>query len=130
MEILVIDDDDIVLYLNQIFLKENFDNTTIKTFNSASLAIDYLNQEQNSSTEFLVLLDINMPIMSGWDFLDTIQQHAVNPNLHIIMVTSSLDKRDKEKAKLYPRVIDFIEKPINDLVCQKIKLLPSIQHFF
>jgi CheY-like chemotaxis protein len=130
MEILVIDDDDIVLYLNQIFLKENFDNTTIKTFNSASLAIDYLNQEQNSSTEFLVLLDINMPIMSGCDFLDTIQQHAVNPNLHIIMVTSSLDKRDKEKAKLYPRVIDFIEKPINDLVCQKIKLLPSIQHFF
>jgi CheY-like chemotaxis protein len=130
MEILVIDDDAIALYLHQIFLKENFDNTTIKSFNSALLALDYLNKEQHSSTEYLVLLDINMPIMTGWGFLEAMQQHAINLKLHIIMVTSSLDTRDKERAKQYSRVIDFCEKPINDLVCQKIKLLPSIQHFF
>jgi len=128
LEIIVVDDNDIVLFLYEIFLKDNFDGITLKMFNSAENAIDYLCNKEHTATEYLVLLDINMPRMSGWDFIEFMQQLHFYNKMHIVMSTSSIDKKDKEKAGDYSQVIDFFEKPISKEICLKLKTLPAVEH--
>jgi CheY-like chemotaxis protein len=57
------------------------------------------------------MLDINLKDMSAWDFLDQLQQIAA-PCPNVILMTSSVSSANQEKAKEYPQVIGFFEKPI------------------
>jgi len=130
LEIIAIDDDDIVLFLHELYLKENFTSNDIKTFNSAENAIEYFLKKIHHETEYLVVIDINMPRMNGWDFIETIKQLPFYSKMHIVIASASIDVRDKEKANSYSRVIDFCEKPINDELCLKFRGLPGISKFF
>ena len=58
----------------------------------------------------LIFLDLNMPVISGWDLLEKMKKN----NLHhkVVILTSSTNSLDKEHSKKYPNVIDFCEKPI------------------
>lgn len=77
-------------------------------------AIDGLQDLFNDSEEApdLVLLDLNMPIMDGWQFLDEVVK--INPpnEINIFIVSSSIDPADHEKAMSYDVVNGFIVKPI------------------
>lgn len=127
LEIIVIDDDDIVLFLHELFLKESFRGITISMFNSAEAAIDYLSKKELTATVYLVITDINMPRMSGWDFIEAVQQLPVYQMMHIVMATSSIDNHDREKADCYSQVVGFFEKPVSVEVCLKLKELPAIR---
>jgi CheY-like chemotaxis protein len=59
-----------------------------------------------------VVLDINMPVMDGWGLLDIIEADF-DKKIEIIMVTSSVDQGDKDKAASYSKIIDFLEKPFS-----------------
>lgn len=111
-KILVIDDDDEYNFLTEdIFSEMEFDcELSFKLKAEEGLA--YL----ETCKEFpdLILLDINMPIMNGWDFLEEYQRkkyHEKYPTL-IIMTSSSVYREDEIKAKSYPNVIEYIEKPL------------------
>ena len=63
----------------------------------------------------LIFLDINMPMMNGFQFLDNLSEQLIE-FLHsskVVMLSSSVDPRDIEKAKHYPIVKDFISKPLS-----------------
>ena len=71
----------------------------------------------------ILLLDINMPILSGWEVLDKLNFHSekIKNNLSIYMLSSSIDHNDKANANNHPLVSGFIEKPLSiDIV---LKLL-------
>jgi CheY-like chemotaxis protein len=61
-----------------------------------------------------VFLDLNMPGISGWDFLDFFSHfdNNVKSCVHIYIVSSSIDPADKTKALTHPNVISFISKPL------------------
>lgn len=63
-----------------------------------------------------------MPVMNGWDLLDVIHQENFEKEVHVVMVTSSVDASDKEKAFSYSKVIDFVEKPLDEQALQRLKL--------
>lgn len=129
LETLIVDDDNMVVFLNKIAVVESgLDPRPVSVFNGQQ-ALDYISQHQTQDIAFLVLLDINMPEMDGWEFLDAIQTVKFIGPVYVVMVTSSVDNRDRKKAKTYPQVIDYKEKPLSISTCVTIKDLPQVASF-
>ncbi|MBZ9631459.1 response regulator [Salegentibacter sp. LM13S] len=132
LEVLIVDDDQIVVFIQKKMMNNHEIAQNPISFGKAADALDYIIQEQKLSQQkdFLILLDINMPNMNGWDFLKCLESHEQKSKYHVIMVTSSIDRKDKEKAKNFSTVRSFIEKPISASDCDKIKEISEISHFF
>jgi CheY-like chemotaxis protein len=129
LKVIIIDDDDIMVFLQRkLFQKCGLAKNPI-TFKAAPAAIDFLKNE-DIDQHFLILLDINMPGMNGWQFLDILNKMKISKNVFVIMVTSSIDCYDKEKADTFSNVIDFMEKPISIENCSRIKEHMLLKEFF
>lgn len=129
LKVLIIDDDEVVVFIQKKLMAKNEITDCPLVFKRASPALDFIVSEENNK-EFLILLDINMPGMNGWEFLDELNKKSDKERYHVIMVTSSVEQRDKEKASKYCMVREFLEKPITNGSCRKIKNIPEISHFF
>lgn len=112
-EILVVDDDAIFLMLTEKYLQKiNFDNV-IRSFKNGKEVLEHLDSTYSDSIKYIILLDINMPIMNGWEFLDAILTKNYYEDLDIYIVTSSIDLADINKANTYNVVREFISKPLS-----------------
>ncbi|GCD77658.1 response regulator [Thermaurantimonas aggregans] len=125
--VLNVDDDDVTLMLHKMLVKALGFCDEVENFISGESALEYLQSASFSAeSNYIILLDINMPGMSGWDFLDKID-HIDGLKAYVALVTSSIDSRDQEKAKNYKKVIDFFIKPLHknhlSSFFQKVKLL-------
>ncbi|MEX0724280.1 MAG: response regulator [Gracilimonas sp.] len=126
-KVLIVDDNAGVLFLHELMVEESGLSDNIKTFNKAETALNYL---KNSSKQqpVIVFLDINMPVMNGWDFMDHVTKDDSFQHLIVVIVTSSVNKADRIKSKRYSQIIDFVEKPLTLDVCERFKkILP--EHF-
>lgn len=131
LEVIIVDDDQIVVFIQKKMISNHEIASNPVCFNKADAALNYLKEQQQlNKKEFLIFLDINMPNMNGWDFLDCLENNEEKSHYHVVMVTSSINKEDKEEAKKYSMVRLFIEKPIHSSDCEKIKEISEISHFF
>lgn len=126
LKLVMVDDDELVIFLHKMIIDSSGLFLDIKACNSGRAALDYMCEQQADDTFFLVLLDINMPVMNGWDVLDAVQGMPFAGNMRVVMLTSSINTADKEKASKYPQVISFREKPLTVEMCAEIKRLPDI----
>ena len=115
--ILCVDDDPITLMLcKKVIVKASFSNTIITAKNGEE-ALEYFNsilkKEENKLPQ-LIFLDLNMPVMDGWEFLDSFStdKYSEVNSTNVIILSSTIDPEDLEKSKKYPMVIDFLSKPI------------------
>ena len=72
----------------------------------------------------LVFLDLNMPVMDGWEFLDHFSKEEYTSafkNTKVIVLSSTIDPNDIEKSKTYPMVLDFLSKPITKEIVENLK---------
>lgn len=129
LKVIIIDDDEIVLLVERKILQRCGFNQETLTFKSGEAALNFL-KEEDKGQHFLILLDINMPVMNGWEFLTKMEALGRNETIFVIMVTSSIDRFDKEVAQNYKTVIGFIEKPITTENCRNIKDLTQLAEFF
>ncbi|MDP5199563.1 response regulator [Flavobacterium sp. DG2-3] len=118
-QILCIDDDPITLMLcKKVISKSSFSHEVITAQNGEEAlhhfnVLKYTNDKAKIRPE-LIFLDLNMPIMGGWEFLD----HFTSPDykefntVPVIVLSSTIDPEDLAKAKKYPIIIDFLSKPI------------------
>lgn len=113
-KILVVDDSEDVHYILERYLKK--ENIEIFSAYNGREALEFLLSLDNASLEGFppktVLLDVNMPILNGFEFLEKIAQEPMVENMSIIMLTSSTLEADREKASKYPFVKGYIAKPI------------------
>lgn len=120
--IYIIDDDEIFVKITTKLLQLAgiCDNFTV--FKNGQEALDYIKPRLQNSEPLanMTLLDINMPVMDGWEFLDNIQNEKNSEKLNINMISSSIDPLDIEKAKTYSLIQNFLTKPIN---IEKLKTL-------
>jgi CheY-like chemotaxis protein len=116
--ILLVDDDSInnfivINKLNSLALVENI--ISLENGEEAILYIKDCILNNKEKLPEIILLDINMPIMDGWGFLDEFEkiEKSIRDTMHIYMVSSSVYEDDIEKSKEYPVVISFISKPLS-----------------
>ncbi len=117
---ILVDDDPVINFLNRKTLTSNGFEDSLMEFPNGKVALDFLNSKIDSRSKALVLLDITMPVMDGWEFLEALQNKAFENRIHIIMLSSSIDKSDFEKSQEYKQVIDYMEKPLNTEKCKRI----------
>ncbi|MBN7811974.1 response regulator [Algoriphagus sp. H41] len=120
-EIFLVDDDPIVRMVAIKILKSIDFNHTVSSFENGQLALDAIKSRLSEGYIFgedepiLLLLDINMPILDAWGFLDEFSElpPAVRNNFLIAIITSSIDTNDKIRAFSYADVVDYITKPLS-----------------
>ncbi len=109
-KILLLDDDPINNYVNQKFIEKTHPGSDVTEFLEAGQALNYLKE----NTPDLIFLDIDLPHINGWQFLHQ-YQHFPNKS-KIVILTSSIDPTDKERALAYDCVDGFIVKPLNSQI--------------
>lgn len=112
--VLIIDDDPGVLFLHKIIVRESNLNCTASTFIEAEKALEFIIPLDIASSRILIFLDINMPKINGWQFLEMLIDKIKHADIKVVMVTSSLSRTEREKSKEYELVIDFWEKPMDE----------------
>lgn len=122
--ILIVDDDNTTNFLNKIIIKSNgsFEHILVKT--DGSYAIEYLQNYQSEDFILpdLILLDINMPIMNGWEFLEKFEElpESITSKIKIIMLSASANILDQKKAKEIKVISTFKRKPFTPDMLQDI----------
>lgn len=116
LKVFLVDDDKIFVFLAKRIIAETKIETEVIVFGNGLEAIDYL-KEIKAQPELLpdiILLDLNMPVMDGWEFLDEYIDLGIvlKKQVPIYVVSSSISPLDIEKAKNIDIVSDYIFKPI------------------
>ena len=112
-QVIMIDDNEDDFFYTQIVFERTGLDVELAHFPSAQDALSFFERAELSAPA-LVLLDINMPGMSGFDFLEAYEQLPANKraSVVVVMLTSSIDDRDKERALRFSSVKAFLSKPI------------------
>jgi len=115
--IYLVDDQPITNFITRKLLEVEGITTKIKEFTNPLIALEELEELEEDSDPF-IFLDLNMPEMTGWEFLDSLKSKNHYPK--IVILTSSTSELDLMKAKDYPCVIDYIIKPFSKLKFSKL----------
>jgi CheY-like chemotaxis protein len=125
--ILLIDDDFTTNYLHKKIISKSEIDLPIEVANNGKEGIDKLlelNKTINDKdTLVLIFLDINMPVMDGWGFLEIFNKikPTLNFSTNLFIVSSSINPDDEDRAKSNPEVLDYLPKPLTVDMLGKIK---------
>ncbi|MFY7900189.1 MAG: response regulator [Chitinophagaceae bacterium] len=125
-KVCIIDDD--IIY--QFLIKEEIEETrmvnSVLFFDDGEQALHFIQQKIASQSQKelpdVIFLDINMPVMNGWEFIQAYvgMKPFIGKKITIYMVSSSIDNRDLDKAKSISEISDYIIKPITSNRLQTI----------
>lgn len=126
--ILLVDDDEITNFVHETLIGQMDITHKILVANNGQEALNMIQQGELIAlgSNNLIILDINMPVMNGFEFLEAYHQldHKLKQSLIIVMLTSSVNPKDAERVKELG-VEDILHKPLNE---DKLKLLVE-KHF-
>lgn len=112
----IIDDDEISVFLTSMLLETTGFTQHIETYQHAGAALQKLQKAPDLMLPQVIFLDLNMPAMTGWDFLDVLtlnEERYLNKCL-VFILTSSVDAKEKERATKYRLVKGFLRKPLDE----------------
>lgn len=116
-DFLLIDDDHLNNMVSSKIIAILYPGASVKTFTRAQAAVDYILEEYKTprANKTVLLLDIDMPVINGWSFLDRLMYFPdeIKQQLVIHILSSSLSGDDRERANTNPLVSSFISKPLN-----------------
>ncbi len=113
----IVDDDPIYQIIANKIVQRSAMFSEVTTFKNGKEAIDTVHQvlESKNTIPDIILLDINMPVMDGWEFMEELS--AVKPKIEkefsVYIVSSSIAVEDKSKSKKYTDILGYISKPIS-----------------
>lgn len=114
--ILLVDDNDSDNFLHERVLKKAKVAQEIVVVNSGEMALDFLTTELDEGypTPDLIILDINMPRMNGWEFLEEYKKldDSCKGNTVTVMLSTSLNPEDRERAEKDEVIQSFLSKPL------------------
>lgn len=121
----VIDDNLVFRKMTKILLKQTgIQEENILLFSNGKEMYDFMRQHSNNTSVLpqIIFLDLNMPIMDGWDFLNALKdfkkKHHYSPKIYV--VTSSVDQKDYHNVIKITTIEDYIIKPLNNQTLMNI----------
>ncbi len=84
LEVIIIDDDEIVMMIQKKLIVNSCFNDMPLLFKNGKLGLDYILSNKEKDTVYFILLDINMPVMNGWEFLDTVNTWPVGNDILVL----------------------------------------------
>jgi CheY-like chemotaxis protein len=123
---LFIDDDPLNNLICKMTVEVVLGKVESHSFANPELGLQYLRSTfltDNHAARTILLLDINMPVMSGWEFLEHFDNlpREIKDSIHIYILSSSVDERDRERSYANKNVKDFLVKPLTkDTVMQML----------
>ena len=122
--VLLVEDDPITIMVCDRIIKMSAFAENVTSCENGKKAIDFLNNQTAASSYIpdIIFLDINMPVMNGWDFLEEFEKihHTYKATPRVYILSSTVDPEDYKKAKSYSSVEDFISKPLSKEFLDKI----------
>jgi len=120
-KVLCINDNEVTLWIQKQILNKSKYSIDVVTALNGLEGIKYcrklISQESENNIELpgLILLDLQMPVMDGWEFLSTFSHeiHPYSTDTKVIITSYSIDEIDSERAKKYPFVIDFLTSSLS-----------------
>ncbi len=124
-EIILVDDNPIDLQICQMIFKRTMPEVEFKIFDGGFSAMKWITENGavfSGEKNFILMLDLNMPVMDGWNFLSYFEKlnEEVKKKINIYILTSSIDSRDIERAKNFPAVKQFYSKPLTNRMIKSI----------
>lgn len=120
--VLLVEDNEITNFYNKhLFIKNGFvEDVRIAT--NGKKALDYLYNLDFGNKPDLILLDLNMPVMNGFEFLEEYQKldSDIRDGIIVCVLTTSLHEEDLEKARSYPTISEYCKKPLSAKQIQNI----------
>lgn len=120
--IALIDDDEATNFFHRMLIKKTGTTDQVLVFQGAMNALDYFKKDEELLIPDLILLDLNMPVMDGWDFLDEFANlpEAVNNRTKVVILTTSPNPEEVKRAKNHKFVSGFKTKPFTPEKMQEI----------
>ncbi len=123
--VLLIDDDEATNFYHTLILEEACAGVHVQSVTSAREGLDFLQSKgnfSNSPKPGIIFLDINMPGMTGWDFLEVYKElpEDIHARAVVAMLTTSVNPDDKERGSSIPEVKEFAHKPLTPEVFWKV----------
>ncbi|MDF3077148.1 MAG: response regulator [Sphingobacteriaceae bacterium] len=114
--IFIVDDYPINLKIGEMFIKKHGFFDKISTYLDAEEALNYLTIHMNNEALLpdVILLDLDMPLMDGWQFLDRFEDimHFLAKNVEIFILSATIDYYERQRAKRYPSIKGILPKPL------------------
>lgn len=123
--VLLVDDDETTNFLNKFFIKQIDSTIEIHSAVNGLEALEFLRNAESNQLEFpcLLILDTNMPVMNGWDFLNSYEEYFdanFKENVTIIMITALENEDTVRRTLADPNVRDIAQKPLSDRIFRKM----------
>lgn len=113
--VLIIDDNGVNNFICQNLVENYLPTCSVMVLESSTSSLEYLSDHHQDT--LLIFLDLQMPVLDGWDVLDSIQKAKISAPVAII--TSSIQPEDEQKVQNYQEILDFIVKPLTADKIQK-----------
>ncbi|WP_295179728.1 response regulator [uncultured Christiangramia sp.] len=123
--IFIIDDESIINSIQKLFIQEFFPENSLERYDDSSLALDKLTSMDQEVKEVLIFVDLNMPILSGQQLLDKLQESGIHYNVTVYVLTFSSDAEEVEKIRSHPYVQKVIRKPLTREKLAKLDIVRS-----
>jgi CheY-like chemotaxis protein len=120
--ILLIDDDAATNFYHKLIISKSGIAASMHVAHHGKEAIDYLISAQNGKESMpdLIFLDINMPIMDGWEFLEQYKllPADIREKITLVLLSASMNPGDAVRAKTFPEIAEFKNKPLTEEMVQ------------
>lgn len=124
---ILIDDDDVNNTISQLIIKNAWAEAETVTFTNARAALEFL---QDAFTETdrinqsgIMFLNITMPVMTGWEFIDQFEKlpDDIKTRIKVYVLSASLDYRDIDRSRINKYVLEFFPKPLTVEIVRSVK---------
>ncbi len=123
-KVLLIDDDRPTNFFHEMILRKMGCVGTVESYRGVEEALNHLKEleAQNANLPELIFLDLNMPGLDGWDFIESFRKmdSKTKSEIKIIVLTTSVSPIERRRALEVPEILDFKNKPLNSQLMEEI----------